>query len=322
MSVDQHAPRSRRNILAAALGAAGAAVATTLGRPGQLRAATGDPIIAGVSNAASAPTVLGIGGNTMASALRVDASDIGAGHTVAIAGTSYAGPGVAGASIGHIAGSVGVQGVGVTGVMGSIGGSFGDPAQPAGVYGVGALTGGSGVVGQGFAAPGVLGKGTGTIGVQGTTDSSFVPAVQGWSLSQTGVEGYVGSAGFIGSGLTAGEDGVRGLDDTQSGVGRGVYGYSKQGSGVLAEAPSTGVALRVKGKVAFTRSGRLAITAGHSSIAKTLSGVTTSSLILAVLQTRRSGVYVIAAVPASGKFTIYLNKSVTGTTYVAYFVIN
>ena len=33
-------------------------------------------------------------------------------------------------------------------------------------------------------------------------------------------------------------------------------------------------------------------------------------------------VYVIAVVPASGYFTIYLNKAVTSTTYVGYFVHN
>lgn len=321
MSEEAAARRSRRNILAAALGAVGAAVATTLGRPEALSAASGDPLIVGnASNGASAPTVLGIGGNPIVAAFRVDASDIAAGQTAAVVGTGYAGPGVVGVTTSGEAGTVGVRGIGHTGVMGSMDGGYTDAGAPAGVYGVGLLNGGSGVVGQGFAAPAVLGKGTGTMGVMGTSDSSGGPAVHGWSLYQTGVSGYVGTSGM--SAWAGGPDGIRGVDDAQSTSGRGVYGYSKVGTGVVAEAASTGVGLRVIGKAAFSRSGRLGITASHSSVSKTLAGVTTSSLIIAVLQTYRSGVYVAAAVPASGKFTIYLNKAVTATTYVAYFVIN
>ncbi len=101
----------------------------------------------------------------------------------------------------------------------------------------------------------------------------------------------------------------------------GVFGYSDSGTGVYAKA-ATGTALYVNGKAGFSRSGRVAITAGHSSVSKSLAGVTTSSLIIAVVQTRRTGYYLVAAVPAAGKFTVYLNKAVTGTTYVAYFVVN
>ena len=44
--------------------------------------------------------------------------------------------------------------------------------------------------------------------------------------------------------------------------------------------------------------------------------------MIVTLQTYRSGVYVAAAVPTAGKFTVYLNKTVTGTTYFAWFIIN
>jgi uncharacterized Ntn-hydrolase superfamily protein len=53
-----------------------------------------------------------------------------------------------------------------------------------------------------------------------------------------------------------------------------------------------------------------------------MAGVTTSSYIIATPQTNRAGVYVQSVVPASGKFTIYLNKAVTGTSYIGYLVIN
>jgi hypothetical protein len=101
----------------------------------------------------------------------------------------------------------------------------------------------------------------------------------------------------------------------------GVFGYSRTGYAVAAASPS-GVALNVNGKARFSRSGRVAISAGHSYVVKYLAGVAASSLIIAVMQTYRPGIAVAAAVPASGKFTIYLTKAVTATTYVAYFVIN
>jgi hypothetical protein len=50
--------------------------------------------------------------------------------------------------------------------------------------------------------------------------------------------------------------------------------------------------------------------------------MTASSFVLATLQTRRTGVYVAAAVPAAGKFTLYLNQAVSATTYFAYIVLN
>ena len=45
-----------------------------------------------------------------------------------------------------------------------------------------------------------------------------------------------------------------------------------------------------------------------------MGGVSTASFILATLQTKRTGIYVIAVVPAAGYFTIYLNKAVSSTT--------
>ena len=52
-----------------------------------------------------------------------------------------------------------------------------------------------------------------------------------------------------------------------------------------------------------------------------MAGVTTTSKILAVLNSNRSGRY-----PGSrcrvGKSNIYLNSSVSSSTYVAYFVID
>ena len=70
------------------------------------------------------------------------------------------------------------------------------------------------------------------------------------------------------------------------------------------------------------RSGRAAVSKGKSSHAVTVSGLTSSNLVIATLQTHRTGVYVAAAVPTTGRFTLYLNKAVTATTYFAWVVLN
>jgi len=53
-----------------------------------------------------------------------------------------------------------------------------------------------------------------------------------------------------------------------------------------------------------------------------MSGVTSSSYVVATLQTSVSGCYVRAVVCASGYFTIYLSKAPGKTVYAGYMVIN
>jgi hypothetical protein len=50
--------------------------------------------------------------------------------------------------------------------------------------------------------------------------------------------------------------------------------------------------------------------------------VTTGSKIFAVLATSESGRYVRAVVPATGKFTVYLNTTLTSSAVVAWFVLD
>ena len=106
------------------------------------------------------------------------------------------------------------------------------------------------------------------------------------------------AVGVVGTTGTAGGEGVRASSDTLSAI-----------------------ALRTVGRAEFSRSGRTTISAGHSTKAVTLAGCTSSTLVLAVLSSNRSGRYVRAVVPASGKFTIYLNTTVgssTGVTWIAF----
>jgi hypothetical protein len=108
--------------------------------------------------------------------------------------------------------------------------------------------------------------------------------------------------------------------------GRGVSATAtKTGTGVHAEAASTGTALRVVGKAVFRRSGILTIKAGESSATKgNIGGLTSSSLVLAVLQQNVTSRWVRAVVPnvANGSFTVLLNSTVSSDTKVAWFIVN
>ncbi len=153
-----------------------------------------------------------------------------------------------------------------------------------------------------------------------TADLTSYTGVYGWSPAfpdstgvGTGVWGDSEDFGVYGSGSV------------------GVYGWGSVG--VIAESDSTSSpaliaygatesspALEVNGKMKFNRAGRKTIGAGKSTLVVTMAGVTTTSKVLAVLNSNRSSRYVRAVVPSTGKFTIYLNSSVSSSTYVAYFV--
>jgi hypothetical protein len=181
--------------------------------------------------------------------------------------------------------------------------------------------------------------GTGT-GVGGSSTGGF--GVLGWSISapaflQPSDGAYTGILGWAPGSPTADTIGVgvQGISDDFGVYGSGnvgVYGFGTFGiigesgstaAGVTALArSSTDLALDVRGKVKFSRSGRSAVAAGHATKTVTVAGVTSSSMIMALMQTNRSSRWVRAVVPASGKFTIYLNASVSSTTYVAWFILN
>ncbi|HSL77916.1 MAG TPA: hypothetical protein VK867_13300, partial [Candidatus Limnocylindrales bacterium] len=131
-------------------------------------------------------------------------------------------------------------------------------------------------------------------------------------------DGVVGSGGLSGVLGVGGLEGVLGIGSVDGVVGTGGAG----GAGVRAKGANTRVALAVEGKVTFSRSGRAIIGSGKSSVKVSLLGTTTSSRVFAVLHSNRSGRYVRAVVPTTGSFTIYLNTTVTSSTYVAWFVIN
>jgi hypothetical protein len=186
------------------------------------------------------------------------------------------------------------------------------------------------------------GSGTGTgYGVQATSEGgagSFSWSIVAPDWWEPGFGAYTGAFGFaptfpdpdIAATGVWGDSPDFGVYGTGS---VGVYGYG--GIGVIGSSTDPGFpgvkaygntssspALEVVGKVKFNRAGRKSIGAGKSSLAVTMAGVTTTSKILAVLNSNRSGRYVRAVVASTGKFTIYLNSSVSSSTYVAYFVFD
>ena len=185
---------------------------------------------------------------------------------------------------------------------------------------------GFGVVGTSLAAAGVAGWSVLSPNadwpefVQGDTKWTGVfgssPASTDDDFTASGVWGDSPEIGVAGSGTW----GVVGF----GGVGVEGDANSQPGSvGVWAYAPTNAqTALKVTGKVSFSRSGRTNIATGKSSIAITLAGVASNSRVFAVLASNRSGRYVRAVVPATNSFTIYLNTTVTSTTVVTWFVLD
>jgi hypothetical protein len=184
------------------------------------------------------------------------------------------------------------QGTGVTGASTDTS----DPAgntRNAGVVGVAGLTSS-------------IADNIGLTGVYGYADASPDPSFVG-----AGVWGDSPDIGVVGSGAT----GVQGIGFW------GVQGYANQSGAIAVYAQSDNSAaraLRVEGRAEFTRSGRTTIASGASTKKVSLFGCTSSSLVIAVLASNRSGRYIRAVVPSTGYFTIYLNTSVTSTTNISW----
>ena len=283
MSVESSAPRSRRAVLAAALGGLGAVVVSRFTTPDPVNAADGDAVLAGTANTSTTETSISTAGGATAF---YGNSPTGTGlRGVSLSGTGAQPPPVANTGVIGISGDdtniaantgeTGVYGFSTTTPISN--GIWGDSVIGAGVYG----TGDTGVYGSGYW--GIYG--TGQIGVMGDATSG-----------ETGVYGFAG-------------------DTTPPDPAPGVGVQAVAGSDLQT-------ALKVTGKVKFSRSGRVAVAAGASSKKVTMGGVNASTYVVATLQKRRTGVYVQAVEPGIGYFTIYLNKAVSSSTYVGYLVIN
>jgi len=249
-----------------------------------------------------------------------------AGGAAALAASAI-GPATVAAAVGNMQTETDNATTAATGVSNSTGGSqalFGHAtAAGTGVEGTSVTGHGARGVSTDTSDPATNVSNAGVVGVAGSLGDIAA------NIALTGVYGFSEpspAAGFVGAGVW-GDCPDFGVIGSSDGVGVfgdgfevGVLGFAEPGGiGVVATvADSTARALRVEGKAEFTRSGRTTISAGHSSKAVTLAGCTSSTLVLAVLSTNRSGRYVRAVVPASGKFTIYLNTSVSSSTAVTW----
>lgn len=136
--------------------------------------------------------------------------------------------------------------------------------------------------------------------------SAFPTGVWGDSV-ETGVYGTGGYVGVEGDGGLFGVIGMASDDSIPTAV------------GVLAAAATTAQrALRVSGRAEFTRSGRAYFPANTSSTSISVAGMTAHSLVFAMLTSNRSGIYIRAVSPTTGKFTAYLNSKVTTNTYFSW----
>jgi len=200
---------------------------------------------------------------------------------------------VSDATVGATALSGSVSGVGAIGVYGLAENGFG-------------LLGDTALVSKGNGAIGAWGRDRDTPGKIGTAGTSY--------------EG-VGIVGYAAPG--AGDS----LPPTPGGL-VGVYGYAPTGTGVVAQSDD-GAALRVTGKAAFSRSGRVSLPKGKAYVDVDLAskgGLAGSPLCFATIQTRRPGVHVETVrpnYPSAGKLRIYLNKvaSSTSSTSIAWMVM-
>lgn len=285
-------PQSRRAILAALGGAVAALVAQALGRPLPARATHAGYVQKEHENPTTSETAIVAttpnGALVETTAFRGE-SDLGYG----VVGVSAAGPD-----------AVGPRNTGVYGVAGP-GLNAAPSTGEVGVYGFSESAFAVGTWGDSIEGVGVLG--TGFIGVEGF---GAVGAL-GWSETHTGVHGFAGSG-----------------DPPPPPARTGVFGFGpSNGIGVRGDAPWPGQALRANGAVVFSRSGRSFVGAGTSAVTKTAIDLSANSLVFALVQANRPGLFVRAVQtnPAGRSFTIYLNTTVpagTASVPVAWFVLN
>jgi hypothetical protein len=324
--------RTRRQMLFGGLAAAAGLALGRFAQPDRAAAANGDPVIAGSETTATAATVVTNTTATNSEAFVAQA----AGDSIGVRAVSDSGAAIyawVGEGSGGSAAPFGVfaqvnladdQSVGVAGHVDFGVGVRGGSTSGTGVLGQAGNNEGAGVagmVGSGETLPTTLidagvyglggGGGSGTVGV--------------WGDTATG-------AGVVGSGPWGvyGTGSIATTGDAEAG-GTGVYGFvgptaaplPTVSAGVEARASSPAyLALNVVGRAKFSRSGRTLMAAGTSFITINLTGVTSGSLVFANLFTYRAGTWVIAATPTTGKFTIRLNKALTSSAYVVWFVLN
>jgi hypothetical protein len=149
----------------------------------------------------------------------------------------------------------------------------------------------------------------------------------GETAFHTGVMGYAPNGGTAVLGSAA-NNGIGVWGTTDGSV--GVLGEAQAGGlGVSAAANLPGIALKVTGVAQFSTGGQAFVTGTtatpkSSVVVRTNVLLTPNSVVLATVQQTAGGAMVKAAVPnvPKGTITIYLNKAVTTTVTVGWFILN
>jgi hypothetical protein len=141
---------------------------------------------------------------------------------------------------------------------------------------------------------------TGRVGLLVEADGAFNAAIRGSALAENGT-------GIEGEAVLA--------------VGTGVSGISADGTGVFAGS-SSGVALKVSGRVQATQAGIAIVPQGKRVVTVGSQVVAGSAVIASINGVPQPGVYVAAArVLLPDKVVIALNTRATKPTKVAFFVV-
>jgi hypothetical protein len=299
MAVDATTPRTRRALLAAALGATAGATAAALGHPLPARAANGQPVLIGMSNTATDVTTI-----TNDAFYATALAGVGAG--IGIWGRSEGFAGVRGSSTNSM------------GVWGTSSSSYGVAAESTSYYGVisdSHATDRAAILGRSF------GNATGVHGVSGSGGVGFPTAsvkagVFGEATQDSSARGVHGKS-------TAGR-GVYG----QATSGQGVRGYATTGTAVYGTSadPMKGYALRAAGRVRFDNCAGIATIAAGTKTKKVTPGVdlVSTSAVVATLQGSAGGtttVHRCVVDAAANTFTIYLTANATAEVKVGWVVI-
>jgi hypothetical protein len=286
MAIDTPPARSRRAVLAGALGAGLASLAAALGRPRAAAAADDQPMLVG-------------GEYTSSSVTQITNSTTG--HTV-LAGVSSSGTGVYGQSTTYY---------GVHGSSTSFPGVFGASTSNPGVRGVGYDHIGVSGSSQATDKPGTAGQSAASTGVLGYSGAGALPTTP----SKTGVYGYAAqdadSRGVWGR--SAAGRGVYG----QSTSGQGVRGYSATGvAGYFGTSdPAKGTGLRVLGRARFDHCVGVVTIANGSATSVAISpgiDLTSTSAVVATLMNDAGGSTAVKRVeidPTADTFFVQLTAA-------------
>jgi len=251
MAIDITVPRTRRALLAGALGGLAATVAGTLGQARPASAHDADDVRLGAANSVASQTSI-TNTNTGHTAFNGIASGSGTG----VYGVSASGYGVYGATtssygvIGNSSTGVGVYGTSSSGTAVSGFAPSGTAVyghSPSGFAVYGDSTSGNGITGSSSSGIGVVSTSASGTGVRSDTGSTTYPAVLGQSKGgNTGVFGYSGLIALTpDSPPRTGVYGYAAQDDTSCGVtgettvGRGVNGIATSGIGVFGKSTSS-----------------------------------------------------------------------------------